>query len=82
MGYLYENGLGVQSSANQAFKYYEQSCELDTVDGCYNAAIAKAKGNGVKIDLKKAAEFLEKGCDLGDDESCNDYNELRAFIGY
>lgn len=64
-----------------ATKLFEQSCKNDNnIAGCNNYAVMLSIGQGVKIDIKKAAELFAKSCELNNAEGC--LNLASILINY
>jgi hypothetical protein len=69
LGFMYENGEGVQQDYSKAAELYTKACDDGSVKGCYNLGAMYANGKGVQQDYSKAAEFYTKACD-GDSGVC------------
>lgn len=65
LGILYENGWGIQQSAEKAFFWYQKSAELGQIDAQHNLATLYQQGNGVEQDLNKAGFWFEKSASNG-----------------
>lgn len=65
LGILYENGWGVQQSAEKAFFWYQKSADLGQIDAQHNLATLYQQGNGVAQDLNKAGFWFEKAASNG-----------------
>ncbi|MBP7948406.1 MAG: sel1 repeat family protein [Verrucomicrobiales bacterium] len=48
LGYFYENGLGVEKSADKAYSYYKQGADAGLPISMYNVAVMSEEGRGVK----------------------------------
>lgn len=59
-----------------ALKAYEKSCNDGNEEDCAKASEYYLEGEYIKQDLKKAKQFAEKACDLGDKEGCKYYKTL------
>ena len=73
MGYLHENGLGVDQDSKTAFKYYAQAVEASNeTDGkaLYKLATMLYTGNGITYtDKQKALTLYLKAANLGDSDA-------------
>ena len=59
MGYLYENGLGVQTDFRRAFNYYVRAADKKIVPAARGAGvILKAAPRGITQDLSRAKKYL------------------------
>lgn len=69
---FYRKGVAARDSGDNsaAFVMFTKSCELKYPDGCESVAYLYAKGLGVALDPRKAAEFNQQACDLGGARGC------------
>ena len=69
---FYRKGVAARDSGDNsaAFVMFTKSCELKYPDGCESVAYLYAKGSGVALDLRKAADFNQQACDLGGAWGC------------
>ena len=67
IGWMYNNGNGVEQDYAVAMEWYEKAAELGDVIAMYNIGWAYDCGNGVEQDYTVAMEWYEKAADLGDD---------------
>lgn len=58
MGFLYENGSGVDRNVNQAVASYAQACGVDGKQGCAKAAYFSGFGVGVPQDVQQAERYV------------------------
>jgi hypothetical protein len=58
LGYLYENGVGVQRDYAKALHWYRKVAEAGAPIGQYNLGSAYLAGRGVEQDLVEAAKWL------------------------
>ncbi|GAA8978278.1 hypothetical protein EKB5_01050 [Helicobacter pylori] len=77
LGFLYENGQGVEKDLIKAAYFYSKACELKEGDGCGALGGLYYNGDGVKQDSKKVAALFEKACKLGYKKACEMLKELR-----
>ena len=79
LGRYYHDGLGVRQSYEKAFHYYKKGCDVKPNSGCYLIlGIHYNNGDGViKRNLSKAKELFGIACDLGSQEGCDYYKELK-----
>jgi serine/threonine-protein kinase len=76
LGSFYNMGLGVAKNVEEAKRLYEGSCEVEGA-GCRELAWLHFLGDsGVTTDRERGRELFQKGCDLGDAESCADLGAL------
>jgi TPR repeat protein len=71
MGFLFENGLGVDRDMKTAFRYYRKAADLDHGKSWTKIGTFYAKGFGVNRDPKAAIMAYEKAVKLVDDEAMN-----------
>jgi TPR repeat protein len=72
IGYAYQQGLGVDSNAVTAVRYYAKACEAGEGAGCGNLAWMYANAAGTARDSTRAIAGYERGCQLEDSRSCTD----------
>ncbi|WP_240443881.1 tetratricopeptide repeat protein [Helicobacter pylori] len=77
LGFLYENGRGVEKNSKKAAYLYSRACELKDGGGCGALGGLYYNGDGVKQDSKKAAALFEKTCKLGNQLACEMLKLLR-----
>lgn len=69
----YVRGQGVELNFKKAEEFHAKACEMHHARGCYNVGALntnpKAKAH-MKQDRDKAKAFFKQGCDLGDEQSC------------
>ena len=58
IGYMFENGKGVDRDYESAIVWYEKAAKQKNVEALNNLAHMYQKGHGVKKDYKKAVEYL------------------------
>lgn len=75
LGYIYENGLGVDRDMRSAYRHYKVSC--DSSNNTNSKALVKLgnlyfTGEGVGIqDKERAVEYYQRAADLGDQDGLN-----------
>jgi len=77
-GQMYEFAHGVPRDDVRAARYYELSCDLQWVAGCFNLGVMYERGTGVPLDRTKAAELFQVACDAGSKQACSKAEEMRA----
>ena len=60
LGYLYQNGLGVEKDAKKAYSYYEKAANKGLADAEYNLGYLLFIGEGCEQDLPTAMQWIEK----------------------
>lgn len=74
---LYVIILGCEANGKTALDYHKRACDGGHPVGCYQAGLLRLTGMyGVKADNEEAQEFLRKGCDKDDSESCYHLSSL------
>ena len=80
--YIYGRAMSAKSNGPEvlipAFERIEKACNGGVVNACYGAGRRHAVGLGVKIDLKKARDYEQRGCKGGDDRACAVLKRLGA----
>ncbi|GAA6953807.1 hypothetical protein CHC183_02140 [Helicobacter pylori] len=77
LGFLYENGQGVEKDLIKAAYFYSRACELNSGGGYAALGDLYYDGEGVEKNLTKAAYFYSKACKLGYKKACEMLKELR-----
>ena len=84
LGLMYANGEGGAKDEAKAFDMYEKAFKLFTkaCDGgsmvaCSNLGFLYQNGQGVKRNGAKALELYGKACDLGYQDGCEAYKQLK-----
>ncbi|MBR0172340.1 MAG: sel1 repeat family protein, partial [Lachnospiraceae bacterium] len=76
MGYIYDNGDGVEQDYATAVQWYTEAIEKTEWPVSYhNLAVLYRDGNGVERDLEKTVEYYTKAADAG-------YENSLAGLGY
>jgi len=63
LGYLYENGYGVEKDEAKAMEYYRRAADLGFAGALTEMAYMYSYGLGVEQDYEKAWEYLVKAVD-------------------
>lgn len=61
----------------EARKFLEKGCRLDSGLACFGLALSYETGSGARQDFAKAKELAGKACDLGIQQGCEVYKNLR-----
>ena len=72
LGYMYENGQGVEKSAVQAVAWYRKAAEQGNALAQYNLGVMYANGQGVEKDAVQAVSWYRKAAEQG--EALAQYN--------
>jgi hypothetical protein len=67
LGWLYENGQGVQKDLRKAAELYQKAADQGYARAQNNLGWLYENGQGVQKDLRKAAELYKKAADQGSD---------------
>jgi TPR repeat protein len=65
MGWLYDEGFGVQKDAKQAVFYYQLAAAKGHADAAFSLGLAYEKGSGVHKDNAEAAKWLKLAAKQG-----------------
>lgn len=66
LGYMYENGKGIDVDYEKALFWYKKGAEQNYAPAITNLAHIYQKGNGVEKDYKKAINYLRQAAKLKD----------------
>ena len=78
LGYMYENGLGVQKDEIKAIEYYEKSVNRNHIDGYL--ALGVIYSTGVNADEQKSEYYFNEALKVGDgDASRIAYKFLKGY---
>lgn len=75
LGVMYEEGLGMPQSVNEAFKCYKRAAELGNAQGQYYLATMYANGKGAPCDKQIARRWLEQSASQGHQEALDMLNQ-------
>lgn len=70
LGDLFNTNLGGPQDWQQAFSYYEKSCNLGNAKACYSMAAFLDLGIYRKVNREESARLYEKACEMGHGYSC------------
>ncbi len=76
LGFLYENGKGVEQSNFHAKNFYEQACNGSDMLGCKNLGFLYENGKGVEQSYFKAKDLYEEACNGGESTGCTNLGWL------
>lgn len=65
LGFLCQEGNGVEQSYEKAIKFYLKAAELGDIEAYCNLGFLYEEGRGVEADYHKALEFYQKAADSG-----------------
>ncbi|MGX3010084.1 tetratricopeptide repeat protein [Helicobacter sp. 23-1044] len=66
LGYIYENGVGVEVRVDSAIAYYKRGCDLRSALGCVNAGAIYAKIKNFEV----ANTYFSRACELRNADGC------------
>jgi hypothetical protein len=69
LGFMYDNGQGVEQAYERAFEYYEQAAHLGHAKAQYNLGILCRDGQGVTQSYAKAKKHFESAVKQGQVEA-------------
>lgn len=72
LGLMYENGEGVKKDEKLAVELLLKACSGDNSNGCFHLGTYYERTN-----KKKATQYYQKSCDLGNTLSCKTLEELQ-----
>ena len=70
LGYMYENGKGVDKNISKAVELYKSSCKKGSMLGCSNLGYMCKGGFGVPKNIQKAIDYFNKACNSGEVYGC------------
>ena len=76
LGYMHDNGKGVEQDSTRAMELYEKGCEGGNAVGCANLGWMYYRGRGLAPDRSRARALLEKACALGNQWGCDRLGEI------
>ncbi len=65
LGFLYEEGNGVEQSYQKAMELYQKSADMGSVEAYCSLGFLYEEGRGVEKDYKKAMDYYQKAADKG-----------------
>ncbi len=81
LGYLHENGLGMDRDYAEAARLYRQGCDGGNAFGCSYLGDLFELGNGVALDLVEAEKLYRQGCEGGHSWGCDALERLTGTGG-
>jgi len=78
LGYMYENGKGVDTNVGKAVQLYSQACDGSGPLACYNLGQMYEDGRGVDKDVSRAGQLYKQACAGGDTQGCENSKRLEA----
>lgn len=80
IGLIYDKADIVKYDPHKVAFYYDKACNGKITEACYNLGVLYDEGtygkNGIKRDVAKAAAAYERGCKLGDADSCHQLEHM------
>jgi TPR repeat protein len=80
MGWLYDEGYGVQKDAKQAAYYYHLSAAKGNADAAFSLGLAYEKGSGVHKDNVEAAKWLKLAATQGNAKAQAELDALQQKV--
>ena len=80
LGYMYQNGKGVEQDYAKARELYEQAATRGIARAYYHLGEMYENGRGMNQDYAKAAEYYEKAAAKGDTDAQKNLDRLRQKI--
>ena len=71
LGYMYQDGEGVEQDSKKALEWYEKAAEQGNASAMSNLGCMYQDGEGVEQDYKKALEWYEKAAEQGNASAMN-----------
>jgi hypothetical protein len=78
LGYMYENGKGVDANVSKAVQLYTQACDGSGPFACYNLGQMYEDGRGVDKDASRAGQLYKQACNGGDPNGCENSKRLEG----
>lgn len=76
LGYMFENGLGVDENLEKAKDYYQKASKSNHKIACYNLGVMYKKGRGVDKDFEKALKYFQISSNQGDCDSAYEMGKI------
>lgn len=74
----YNNGYDqVEKNFTQATVFYDKGCALNESNSCLNLGVMYFYGEGVFEDIIKSKQFLQKACELGNNDACKNIEQFK-----
>jgi hypothetical protein len=65
LGYMYQNGDGLEQNYGKAMQLYKEGCEKGSAEACNDVGVLYQKGWGVDKNSRQSVKFFRKACDGG-----------------
>lgn len=76
-GLIAQNGYdSLKPCGDTAKKYFQQACDGDFKNGCFNLSLLYLKGDLVEKNMPKALEYSLKSCNLGHPWGCGNASRI------
>jgi len=82
LGYMYENGYGVEKSSLKALEYYQLAADKGFAKAQYNLGNMYRNGYGVEQSYQKALEYYQLAADQGLKEAQHNLSKLKSSKKY
>ncbi len=66
----------------RAFRYFENACNLNEGQACFNVGFLYFEGKIVKQDYKEALKYYQKGCALGSSVGCREFERVQKQLSH
>ena len=76
MGYLYQEGQGVEKNYSKAIKYFRLAAEQGDPLGMFNLGVMYYKGKGVYQDIEEALRWFERSAECGNEAAIDVLKEI------
>lgn len=76
VGYMYENGRGVDKDIDKALKWYLKAAQFNHKSAMNNIGYLYENGEGVEKDINRAITWYQKAMMLGDDTAKNNIRRI------
>jgi TPR repeat protein len=80
MGWLYDEGYGVQKDGKQAAYYYRLAAEKGNGDAQYSLGLSYEKGSGVRKDNAEAVKWLKLAAKQGNTKAQTELDALEQLV--
>lgn len=65
LGYMYQNGEGLEQNYGKAMQLYKEGCEKGSAEACNDVGVLYQNGWGVDKNSRQSVKFFRKACDGG-----------------
>ena len=76
LGFLYQDGQGVNQDYQKAAQLYQKACDSGEANGYFNLGALYGNGLGVKQNFSTAKQYFGKACELGLQLGCDNFRML------